>query len=168
LPRGHRRSSDAQPEPPFERGWIKHATPCVELIPGLANRRPGSGRTRLQGGRSGGCPNGSHREESPQDTTILDTERALPGGRSANRKPKETASPPPGPEPAEQGGSFELSRLVNQRPAGGEPHGTLGIPSYRTRPIQDITRRNARKRLRLPRPGITRRSGRAGPARGCE
>jgi hypothetical protein len=124
-------------------GNCLHATPCVDRIPGLANRRLGSGRTRLRGVEAEGNPPDGAPEQSHHKTRQSSIRNELyPVAAALNRSQKRNSVSPPEPEPDEQDGSFELSRLVNQRPATGDTGGTAGKPTFtgpersRTLPVE--------------------------------
>jgi len=107
-------------QPPFERGLT--GTPFhASIDPWLGLPTPGaSGRTGTLAAVEAGCYlNGAHRRESPHETQSLDTERVLSGAVSANREPKERASPHLNRSPENRDGNLELSRLVSRHPAGG-------------------------------------------------
>lgn len=126
--------------------WLGQPLPRLGGCPTL--RRP----------ERGGTANGSHRRESPVGQQPLMRNDFYPVAAALNRSQKRDSVSPP--EPTEVG-KFELSRLVNRRPAvraeaqrnGGDTH------LFRTRAIQ-VRDRSKRPLATATRPAAVCRSSR--------
>jgi hypothetical protein len=117
-PPGHRRSSDATREPGSSRKNLCSTPLHASLEPGFGHAPaglpgiPGLRRVEAEGTPPDGSPEQSHHK----DTVSLDTERALRGGRSANRSQKEDSVSPPEPEPGDtRAGKLRVVKVWSAR-----------------------------------------------------
>jgi len=141
-PPGHRRSSVAEPGTAFWAGLA--STPLHASIGYLAWPIAGWARDEPDSTAAGaGVTRTALTEESHHKTRqSLIRNELYPVAAALNRSQKRNSVSPPEPEPDEQDGSFELSRLVNQRPATGDTGGTAGKPTFsgpersRTLPVE--------------------------------